>query len=66
MKTRRLEIPEEKMAEFACIIGEHELENTIQGVNDDDEIIVEVRYDLRDRKAIFELIELLDPDEEDE
>ena len=54
------------MAEFAGIIGEHELTNAIQGVNDDDEIIVDVRYDLRDRKAIFELIELLDPDEEDE
>lgn len=66
MKTRRFEVPEDMMAEFAGIIGEHELTNAIQGVNDDDEIIVDVRYDLRDRKAIFELIELLDPDEEDE
>ncbi len=64
MKTRTFEVPAEKMAEFAEIIGEHELDNDIQGVNDVDEIIIEVNYDTSERLAVFELTELLDSEDD--
>ncbi len=65
MKTRTFEVPAEQMSEFAEIIGNHELDNDIQGVNDDNEIIVDVHYEPGERLAVFELMELLDPEEED-
>lgn len=65
MKTRTFEVPAEQMAEFAEIIGNHELDNDIQGVNDDNEIIVDVYYKSEERLAVFELMELLDPEDDD-
>jgi hypothetical protein len=52
------------MTEFAEIIGNNELDNTIQGINDDEEIIIDVHYEPEEREAVFELMELLDPDDE--
>jgi hypothetical protein len=53
------------MTEFAEIIGNNDLDNTIQGINDDEEIIVDVHYEADERQTVFELMELLDPDDED-
>ncbi|MEI6579772.1 MAG: hypothetical protein WCN92_09970 [Eubacteriales bacterium] len=64
MKTRTFEVPAEQMPEFAEIIGNHELDNDIQGINDDNEIIVDVYYEQKERLAVFELMELLDPAED--
>ncbi|MBI5541233.1 MAG: hypothetical protein HY951_14300 [Bacteroidia bacterium] len=66
MKTRTFEVPAEQMPEFAEIIGNHELDNDIQGINDDNEIIVDVYYETGERLAVFELTELLDPDDEED
>ena len=65
MKTRSFEVPADMMPEFAEILGEHELDNTIQGINDDNEILIDVDYDPDDRDAVMELMLLLDPDDED-
>jgi len=66
MKTRTFEVPAGQMSEFAEIIGNHELDNDIQGINDENEIIVDVYYEPDDRLAVFELMELLDPDDEED
>jgi len=66
MKTKTFEVPADNMSEFAEIIGNHELNNTIQGINDDNEIIVEVHYEPEERTAVFELMDMLEPDEEDD
>ena len=66
MKTRTFEVPADSMTEFAEIIGNNELDNDIQGINDDNEIIVDVYYEPDDRLAVFELTELLDPDGDDD
>jgi len=65
MKTRTFEVPADSMTEFAEIIGNNDLDNTIQGINDDEEIIVDVHYEADERQAVFELMELLDPDDDD-
>jgi hypothetical protein len=65
MKTRTFEVPADSMTEFAEIIGNNDLDNTIQGINDDEEIIVDVHYEADERQTVFELMELLDPDDED-
>ncbi len=65
MKTRTFEVPVDQMVDFAGILDEHNLNNTIQGTNDDDEIVVEVYYEPDDRDGVFELFELLDPEDDD-
>lgn len=65
MKTRTFEVPVDMMVEFAGIIEENDLDNTIKGTNEDDEIIVEVNYEPDERLSVFELMELLDPDDDD-
>jgi hypothetical protein len=53
------------MVEFVEILEENSLDNTIQGTNEDDEIIIDVNYESDERQAVFELMELLDPEDED-
>jgi len=65
MKTRTFEVHADSMTEFAEIIGNNELDNTIQGINDDEEIIIDIHYEPTDREAVFELMELLDPEDDD-
>ncbi|MEI6580022.1 MAG: hypothetical protein WCN92_11265 [Eubacteriales bacterium] len=66
MKTRSFEVPADQMPEFAEVIGNHDLDNTITGINDDNEILVDVHYEPEEKLAVFELMELLDPDDEDD
>jgi len=65
MKTRTFEVPVDIMVEFVEILEENSLDNTIQGTNEDDEIIIDVNYESDERQAVFELMELLDPEDED-
>lgn len=53
-----LTVPADSMIEFARIIEENELNNTITGLTDDEDILVEVEYDNDERQAVYELIEL--------
>jgi len=64
MKTRTFKVPAELMVDFAGIIEENGLDNTIQGTNEDDDIVVEIHYEPHGRDAVFELIELLDPEDD--
>lgn len=66
MKTRTFEVPVDQMLDFAGILDENNLNNSIQGTNDDDEIVIEVYYEPDDRDGVFELFELLDPEDEDD
>jgi hypothetical protein len=66
MKTRTFQVPADSMVEFAGIIEEHDLVNEVTGVNEDEEVLIDVHYDKEDKEAIFELMMLLDPEDEDE
>jgi hypothetical protein len=65
MKTRSFEVPVDMMPEFAEIIANNNLDNDIQGTNDDNDILVDVYYEPDEREAVMELMVLLDPDDED-
>ena len=56
----------DQMLDFAGILDENNLNNSIQGTNDDDEIVIEVYYEPDDRDGVFELLELLYPEDEDD
>lgn len=66
MKTKEFYVPAELMPEVAEVIAEHELEHSITGTTEDNEIVVEVSYEKEDRQAIYEIMEILEGDEEDE
>jgi nicotinamide mononucleotide adenylyltransferase len=65
MKTRSFEVSADMMPEFAEILGNNNLDNDIQGINDDNDILVDVYYESEEREAVMELMLLLDPDDED-
>lgn len=65
MKTKVFEVPSELLPEFSGLLAEMELVNEIQGTNDDDEIIVEVSFGTRQKKALMELSDWLDEALED-
>jgi len=64
MKTRTFEVPVDSIFEFAEILEQNNLDSTIQGTNGDDEILIDVHYEPEEREALFELMELLDPNDE--
>lgn len=66
MKTMVFNVPVESMVDFANIIEEHSLSNVIQGVNEDDEITVQVGYEPESREVMIDIIELLETEDEDE
>lgn len=59
MKTRDFEVPVAIIAEFASLLIDHELDNEITGIGDEG-IIIEVRYQPKDKAGIFALIEFMD------
>lgn len=65
MKTKVFEVPSELLPEFSGLLAEMELVNEIQGTNNDDEIIVEVSFGTRQKKALMELSDWLDEALED-
>ena len=65
MRTREFCVPVDSIIEFADVLEEKEISNTITGVSEDDEIIIVVSFDKSERDAILELEDLLDEDEND-
>jgi len=64
MKTRTCEVHVDSIVEFAELLEENNLSNTIHGTNEDDEIIIDVHYESGERQAVFKLMELLDPEDD--
>lgn len=60
MRTKEFEVPVELIEEFADALDEHELSNSIQGTNDEGEILIIVQYDKNEREAVFSLSEMID------
>ncbi len=65
MKSKEFNVPADLIVEFAEVLTENELVHAITGTTADDEIIIEVDYEKSERQAIFELMELLE-EEDDE
>ncbi|MFA6923839.1 MAG: hypothetical protein WC223_06235 [Bacteroidales bacterium] len=63
MRTREFYVPVDTIVEFAELLDEKEVSNTIIGVTEDDDIIITVSYDKSERDAIFELEDLLEEDD---
>ena len=55
-----MEVPPELIGDFTEKLIELELENSITGKNDDDEILVDIFYEKEETSAIDELEEFLD------
>jgi hypothetical protein len=66
MKTREFEVSTDNIVEFAQILEEHEISNEIVGVNEEDEIVISVSYERDDRNVIFELMELVEGEDDDD
>jgi len=60
MRTLKIELPPELMKEFTKKLTELELENSIVGRNDDDEIIIEVYYEKSESEEVDELEEFVE------
>ncbi len=60
MRTKQFEIPTELIAEFAEVLSNNELNNSINGVNEEGEILITVAYEKDERETVFELSELVD------
>ncbi|MFA6924391.1 MAG: hypothetical protein WC223_09080 [Bacteroidales bacterium] len=65
MRTREFYVPVDSIIEFADVLEEKEITNTITGVSEDDEIVILVSYEKFERDAILELEDLLEEDEND-
>lgn len=59
MKTKEFEVPVAIIAEFASLLIDHELDNEITGIGDEG-IIIEVRYENKEKAKIFSLVEFMD------
>ena len=59
MKTKRFEVPQDLVCEFAEKVLELELVNRIVDAQDDI-ITIEIRYDAQEKEALYDLIEWYD------
>lgn len=67
MRNKKFEIPVDCMSDFAEVLADSELENEICGRSDNDDIIIKVHYEPEDREKVFELMEWIEDNvEEDE
>lgn len=73
MRYANFEVPSDVIADFVREMAESQLQATIVGVNEDDEIIIRVGYDRDDAGKVdeledhlTELVEYVYNDEEDE
>ncbi|MFI5151459.1 MAG: hypothetical protein ACHQRM_17155 [Bacteroidia bacterium] len=69
MRTMQLEVPVESITEFAELVEENEIRNSIQGVNEEGEIQIEIEYEREQRNGVMEILELVnysEGEEEDE
>lgn len=60
MKTREFEVPTNIIAEFASLLVDHELDNEIMGIGEGGSIIIEVRYENKEKAGLFALVEFMD------
>jgi hypothetical protein len=60
MRKAEFYVPKEAMPEFVLEMTDRKLENTISGVSEDDEIIIEVEYEKDDSDDVDELESLLE------
>jgi hypothetical protein len=65
MRTKQFDVPADTIVEFAEVLEENEMRNSILGVNSEGEIQVEVEYDREERSGILELMELMDEEDEE-
>ena len=68
MRHRNFEVPEDLIGQFAKAMGDHDLENVIEGVNEDGDIIVTVDYEPEQKEIINKISDTIDEynDSEDE
>jgi len=59
-RTITLEVPSELIGIFTEKLIEQELENSISGRNEDDEILIEILYEKEETSAIDELEQFLE------
>lgn len=59
-KTRQFEIPKDFIGSFLGALEETDLVYDLIEVNEDDELVVEIEYDSKERDDVMNLIELLD------
>lgn len=60
MRKAQFDVPSSVMAEFADEMASRGLTNTVNGTNEDGEIIVEVEYDRDESKEVDQLEEILE------
>ena len=63
MRSKEFNVDVDSIVEFCEVLDKNDLTNKIVGVNDDEEIVIEVSYDSSERAAIFELMEITESDE---
>ena len=51
-------VPDNQIVEFVGILEENDLHNTNIGVDEDDNVLIEVVYSRDEREAILDLMEL--------
>jgi len=70
MRSVIFNVPKRGIKQVASFIGENEIKNSIDGLNDDSEIILSVDYEKDESETIDELEALIDsfyaPEEEEE
>lgn len=59
-KTRQFEVPKDFIGSFFGALEETDLVYDLIEVNEDDELVVEIEYDSKERDDVMNLIELLD------
>lgn len=60
MRTKQFEVPIEVIAEFSEALGDSGLNNSVNGINEQGEILITVGYEKNERAAVFELSELVE------
>jgi hypothetical protein len=63
MRSKEFNVDVDSIVEFCEVLDKNDLTNKIVGVNDDEEIVIEVSYDSSERAAIFELMEITESEE---
>ena len=60
MRTKEFKVPAEIIAEFSDALAENNIDNEIQGTNEEGEIIIQVSYEKEEREGVFALTEIID------
>lgn len=68
MKTKELIVPVDAIVEVAKMLEVAQISNTITGTTEDEEIIVEIKYEHEDRQIVSDLEDIIEncTEEEDE